>query len=101
MINKLIIIFLFLSLNLIVFSQHIPYKYHAEKGRFEIDYTYRKTFNPETNRYDFIKHCRRLIWSKREHTGDVYYYDNEKQTWIIKQETGVFWYCYWSSWSRC
>jgi hypothetical protein len=103
MFNKLITVLLFLSLNLITLSQYVPYKFHGERGRFETDYFYskRRIFNSEDNRYEFIKHCRNLVWSKHEHTGDVYYYDYETKTWTIKQESGVFWYCYWSPWRIC
>jgi hypothetical protein len=82
-------------------SQHIPYKYHGVKGRHEIDYAYRKTFNVENNRYEFIKFCRRLIWIKRQYSGKIYYYDELKESWYTKEESGYFWYCYWSSWNKC
>jgi hypothetical protein len=98
--SKLILI-TFIVISNIIFSQHVEYKYHGVKGKHEIDYTYQHRFDPNKNRYEYIKYCRRLIWIKRNHTGDVYYYDELKQTWYIKWETGDFWYCYWSRWNKC
>jgi hypothetical protein len=96
-----IIIIAFILISNVIFSQHLEYKHHGLKGRHEIDWRYRSIFNPHINRYETIRHCRRLIWVKRNYTGDVYYYDDLKQTWYKKWETGEFWYCYWSTWNKC
>jgi hypothetical protein len=99
--GKFLKIIIFLTISTYSISQSIPYQVYGVRGRHEIDWRYRRVFNPYTNRHEMVRQCRRLVWIKQDHSGKVYYYDNETQAWEIKIESGTFWYCYWTSWRLC